>query len=306
MSVNQAAPAVSVPSRAAHAARPRRRPDRMLPTLIAPAFILYGVFVLAALLIALILSFTNWPVGGSISFAGLANWSNFFSGPGLHTVVVTAEVIGMSLVLQIPLSIALGIFAAGPQRYRAVLSWIYVLPLLVSPTGIAITWARFFDPTFGALTPVVRQAWLSNSHLAPVIVTLVFTWRIVPFYMILVQSAVRTIPKELTEAALLDGASNAQRLRHVILPQLRHTMVVVTILCVTGGLTAFDLYYVMTGGGPNGATSTLAVGVYLKAFADQALGAASVYAVVVSGLGVAMAAFVSRITGFGAMKSQRA
>lgn len=305
MSVNQALPAVSVPSRAAQAARPRR-PDRVLPTLIAPAFILYGVFVLAALLIALILSFTNWPVGGSISFAGLSNWSRFLSGPGLHTVVVTGEVIGMSLVLQIPLSIVLGIFAAGPQRYRAVLSWIYVLPLLVSPTGIAITWARFFDPTFGALTHVVHQAWLSNSHLAPVIVTAVFTWRIVPFYMILVQSAVRTIPKELTEAALLDGASNAQRLRHVILPQLRHTMVVVTILCVTGGLTAFDLYFVMTGGGPDGATSTLAVGVYLKAFADQALGAASVYAVVVSGLGVAMAAFVSRITGFGAMKSQRA
>jgi raffinose/stachyose/melibiose transport system permease protein len=284
--------------------RPRRR-DLALPALITPAFVLYGVFVLAALVMALILSFTNWPVGGAISFAGLSNWRQFFSGSGVHSVVVTAEVIGLSLVLQIPLSLALGIFAAGRQRYRAVLSWIYVLPLLMSPTGIAITWARFFDPTFGALTPVMQQTWLSNATLAPILVTAVFTWRIVPFYMILVQSAVRTIPKELVEAAMLDGATNAQRLRHIILPQLRHTIVVVTILCITGGLTAFDLYFVMTGGGPDGATSTLAVGVYLKAFSDQALGGASVYAVVVSGLGVTLAAAVSRITGFGAMKSQR-
>jgi len=284
----------------------RARPDRILPTLIAPGFILYGLFVLAALLVAAIMSFVKWPVGGRISFAGLSNWTQFFTQSGLHAVSVTGEVIGVSLVLQIPLSIALGIFAAGPQRYRAVVSWIYVLPLLMSPTGIAIMWERFFDPTFGALTPVMQQAWLSNSTLAPIIVTAVFSWRIVPFYIILVQSAVRTIPREFTEAAVIDGASNAERLRYITLPQLRHSMVVVTILCLTGALTAFDLYFVMTGGGPDGATTTLAVGVYLKAFADEALGAASVYAVVVAGLGVGMALFVSRLTGFGAMKSQRA
>lgn len=270
-----------------------------------PAFVLYGLFVLVALLLAVALSFASWPVGGAISFIGLANWRAFFATQGPHTLAVTAEVVGLSLVVQIPLSIALGIFAAGRQRYRAVLSWIYVLPLLVSPTGIAITWAKLFDPTFGGLSPLFTQTWLSNSVTAPVLVTLIFSWRIVPFYMILVQAAVRTIPRELSDAAVLDGASRAAEIRHVVLPQLRHTIVVISILCVTGALTAFDLYFVMTGGGPDGATTTLSVGVYLKAFADQALGPASVYAVVVAALGVLFAGTVSRFTGFGAMKTQR-
>jgi raffinose/stachyose/melibiose transport system permease protein len=278
---------------------------RGLAALALPAFLLYGVFVLVALALAIGLSFTHWPVGGSVSFAGLANWRAFFLQQGPHTLVVTGEVIGISLLVQIPLSIMLGIFTAGRQRYRAVLSWIYVLPLLISPTGIAITWSRLFDPTFGGLSGVLTQTWLSNSTTAPILVTLIFSWRIVPFYMILVQAAVRTIPRELSEAAVLDGASRAAEIRHVILPQLRHTIVVVSILAVTGALTAFDLYYVMTGGGPDGATTTLSVGVYLKAFADQVLGAASVYAVVVAAVGVIFAATVSRVTGFGAMRSER-
>ena len=80
---------------------------------------------------------------------------------------------------------------------------------------------------------------------------------------------------------------------------------VITILGVTQALTAFDLYYVMTGGGPDGATTTLSVGVYLKAFTDQALGAASVYAVIVAGLGVFFAGVISRSSGFGSMRSER-
>lgn len=282
-----------------------RRGDRGMSALVLPAFVLYGTFVLAALVLALLLSFVNWPVGGRISFAGLANWRGFFQRTGVHALGVTGEVIGLSTLLQIPLSVALGIFVAGRQRYRAVLSWIYVLPLLVSPTGIAITWARVFSPAFGGLSPVLQQAWLSSSTLAPVIVTAAFSWRIVPFYTILVQASVRSIPRELSEAAVLDGASNGKRIRHVVLPQLRHTIVVVGILCLTGALTAFDLYYVMTGGGPNGATTTLAVGVYLKAFTDEALGPASVYAVVVAALGLGVAGAVSRFSGFGTMRSQR-
>lgn len=273
--------------------------------LVIPAFVLYGLFVLGALAAAIVISFLNWPIGGTVSFAGLKNWDEFLTNGGLQALEVTAEVIGISLVVQVPLSVALGIFSAGRQRYRAVLSWLYVLPLLFSPTGIAITWARLFDPTFGGLVSIIRQAWLSNRVAAPVIVTLAFSWRIIPFYIILVQAAVRTIPREFFDAAAVDGAWGVTLLRHILLPQLRHTIVVVSILCVTGGLTAFDLYFVMTGGGPDGATTTLAVGVYLQAFSDQVLGPASVYAVVVAAAGLAVAAAVSRFTRFGEMRSQR-
>lgn len=270
-----------------------------------PAFALYGLFVLVTLVVAVIVSFLHWPVVGKISFVGLANWKAFFAGGGTHALLISAEVILISLVVQVPLSAALGIFSAGRQRYRAVLSWIYVLPLLISPTGIAINWAKLLDPTFGGLAPFVTQAWLSNAFLAPIIVTLIFTWRITPFYIILIQAAVRAVPTELLESAALDGSSRWQQIRFVILPQIRHTLVVVSILCLTGALTAFDLFFVMTGGGPNGATTTLSVGVYLTAFSDQSLGSASAYAVVVTLIGLVFAGLISRRSGFGSMDSER-
>jgi raffinose/stachyose/melibiose transport system permease protein len=270
-----------------------------------PAFALYGLFVLVTLVVAVVVSFLHWPVVGRISFVGLANWKAFFSGSGTHALLITAEVIVISLVVQVPLSAALGIFTAGRQRYRAVLSWIFVLPLLISPTGIAINWAKLLDPTFGGLAPFGTQAWLSNAFLAPIIVTLIFTWRITPFYVILIQAAVRAVPIELLESAALDGASRRKQIQFLILPQIRHTLVVVSILCLTGALTAFDLFFVMTGGGPNGATTTLSVGVYLTAFSDQSLGAASAYAVVVTLVGLVFAGVVSRRSGFGSMDSER-
>lgn len=285
--------------------RGRRSIHTSLSAFALPAFALYGLFVLVTLVVAVIVSFLSWPVVGRISFVGLANWKAFFSGGGTHAVLISAEVILISLVVQVPLSVALGIFSSGRQRYRAVLSWIYVLPLLISPTGIAINWAKLLDPTFGGLAPFLTQAWLSNAVLAPIIVTLIFTWRITPFYIILVQAAVRAVPTELLESAALDGASRRQQIHFVILPQIRHTLVVVSILCLTGALTAFDLFFVMTGGGPNGATTTLSVGVYVTAFSDQSLGSASAYAVVVTLIGLIFAGVLSRRSGFGSMESER-
>lgn len=285
--------------------RPRLHLQQNLAALALPAFALYGLFVLVTLVVAVLLSFVNWPVSGSATFTGFSNWTSFFGGDGLRALAVSGEVIAISLVVQVPLSAALGIFSAGRQRYRAVLSWIYVLPLLISPTGLAIAWAKLLDPTFGGLSPFFSQTWISDPVAAPIIVTLIFSWRILPFYVILVQAAVRAIPAELVEAAALDGASRQQQIWQIILPQIRHSLVVVSILCLTGALTAFDLFFVITGGGPDGATTTLAVGVYTKGFTDGSIGEASVYAVVVTLVGIVVAGFVSRASGFGSMSSER-
>lgn len=277
-----------------------------ISTFLLPAFIIYGLFVLAALMVSLVMSFFNWNVTGKITFAGLANWFSFFDGPGRQTAITTLEVVILSIIIQIPLSVSLGVFVAKNTRYRNILAWVFVLPLLVSPTGIAITFERLFSPQFGGLTPFFQQTWLSSSTLAPIIVTIVFSWRIMPLYIILIQAGVRTIPKEFYEAAKIDGASERQQLFKITLPQIKNTITVVSILCLVGGLTAFDLYYVMTGGGPNGATTTLAVGLYLKAFTDESLGAASVYAVALAALGMLVSGGVARFSGFSSMRSQRA
>ena len=133
---------------------------------VSPALVLYGVFIVIPMAFALFLSFTKWNVIGSLNWVGFANWSRFFSDPlAHHSLLVTFELAGLSWLVQTPLAMALGIFVAGTQRYRAFYSALYILPLLdvdrwssshvaggVSPDlwRVGVAWVepapQFFEP----------------------------------------------------------------------------------------------------------------------------------------------------------------
>ncbi len=121
---------------------------------------LYGAFIVIPTAFALFLSFTNWNVDGPIKWAGFANWSEFFSDPvSYHSLLVTFELAGLSWLAQTPMAMALGIFIAGTQRYRAVYAALYLLPLLLSTAGLSLMWEDVLFPQFGGL------AWLGiHAH----------------------------------------------------------------------------------------------------------------------------------------------
>jgi raffinose/stachyose/melibiose transport system permease protein len=273
--------------------------------------VLYGVFIVVPVIFALFLSFTKWNIVGTLQWAGFTNWSTFFSDPvAHHSLIVTFELAGLCWVVQTPLAMALGIFIAGTQRYRAVYGTLYLLPLLLSTAGIAFMWQGVLMPQYGGLAWLgihfnmnfLNQNYLGSSRLTLFVIVALITWQFVPFHSLIYQAGRRAIPSELYEAAIVDGATPAQSFRHVTLPQLRYTIVTSSTLILVGSLTYFDIIYILTGGGPGDTTRVLAVDMYNTGFQQTEFGYASVLATVLGVIGIVVALGLVRATGFGSMQ----
>jgi raffinose/stachyose/melibiose transport system permease protein len=278
-----------------------------------PALALLALFVIVPLVTAVVLSFSDWNGSGPVTWVGSTNWRHLFrsgkDGAAFERTLIAALV---SWILQIGLGAAIGIYLAGRQRYRAVLAVIYFVPMVLSSTAIGIVWANFLDPNFGAFQPLLRSlhlhlaaAPLGSTSTALYAVTAVVCWQFIPFSTLLFLGGRRGIPQSLYEAAQLDGATAWQTLRYITLPQLRYTFVTASILVLVGSLSYFDLYLVMTNGGPGASTTVLALRMYDQAFQASNLGAGSTIAVTLSLLGLAASLLMVRLSGFGRFESEQ-
>ena len=281
---------------------------------LAPAMALFSVFIVVPMLGAGALSLFRWNGLGTPHWAGAQNWIQFARDPlARQALTVTAKVVVLSWVLQTPISMALGLFTAGRQRYRSVYAALYVLPLLLSTAGIALMWEALLDPNFGGLTALsrsfglgfLRQNWLGNPSLTLYVLIGLIAWQFIPFHTLLYAMGRRQIPDVLYEAARLDGASPAQMFWRVTLPQLRYTIVTSSTLIIVGSLTYFDIVYIMTNGGPGYTTRVLSLDMYQVAFQQNEYGYASVLAVVLGVVGVGIALGLVRFSGFASMSSQQ-
>jgi raffinose/stachyose/melibiose transport system permease protein len=150
----------------------------------------------------------------------------------------------------------------------------------------------------------LAKGWLGDPKLAFYVVMAIICWQFIPFHALLYLGGARQIPKELYEAATIDGAGQIQKFFGITLPQLKYTMITSTTLMFTGSLTYFDLFWVTTGGGPGYATRVLPLQMYITAFPNEQVGYGSVIAIVLAVFGVVLSAVLLRFTGFTKMSSQ--
>ncbi len=291
----------------------RRQESRIAVLWATPALAVYLLFALVPMFIALYLSFTQWNGISSASWVGLQNWMALFSDSVTgHALLLTLEIMALSWIVQTPLSLLLGVYMAGVQRYRAVLSVFYFVPLLFSTVAIGLTWMSILDPNFGLLDTLLRtiglsglaRGWLGDPGLAFYVIVALISWQFIPFHALLYLGGARQIPGELYEAADIDGADRLQKFFSITLPQLKYTFVTSTTLILTGSLTYFDLIWVTTGGGPGYATRILPLQMYITAFPDEAVGYGSVLAVLLAVFGIVLSSILLRFTGFTRMSSQ--
>lgn len=273
-----------------------------------PALIFFIGFGIIPLIGVLALSFTQWDGIGAINPAGLDSWRAVIGSPGLsHAIWVTFEIMVLSWLVQTPISILLGVFLAGHQRYRNVLAILFFIPLLLSSAAIAITFKSLLDPNFGLGAglglPFLSQDWLGRGNLALGVVIFVVSWQYIPFHTLIYQGAVRQIPKSMYEAAQLDGAGRVRQFWSITLPQLKYTFITSTTLMVVGSVTFFDLIFVLTGGGPGDATRNLALEMYKTGFQANLMGPASVMAVILVVIGLGLALLLRRLGGGSASDS---
>jgi raffinose/stachyose/melibiose transport system permease protein len=287
----------------------RGRRQRSLSWLALPALAFFVLFGLIPLVGVLLLSFTTWDGIGTIHPSGLTSWRAVLSDPGLpHALRVTFLIMALSWLFQTPMSILLGVFLAGRQRYRAFLSVFLFIPLLLSSAAIAITYKALLDPNFGLGAglhlDILSQDWLGQPNLAIATVVFVVSWQFIPFHTLIYQGAVRQIPESMYEAAQIDGAGRVRQFFSITLPQLKYTIITSSTLMVVGSVTFFDIIFVLTQGGPADATTNLALAMYKRGFQANLMGEASAIAVIIVLLGLALALLLRRLGGRDTTASQ--
>lgn len=287
----------------------RRRRQRSLSWLALPALAFFIIFGLVPLVGVLLLSFTTWDGIGTIHRSGLTSWRAVLSDPGLpHALRVTFLIMALSWLFQTPISILLGVFLAGQQRYRGFMSVFLFIPLLLSSAAIAITYKSLLDPNFGLGAGLhmdfLSQDWLGQPNLAIATVVFVVSWQFIPFHSLIYQGAVRQIPESMYEAAQIDGAGRMRQFFSITLPQLKYTIITSSTLMVVGSVTFFDIIFVLTQGGPADATTNLAMAMYKRGFQANLMGEASAIAVIIVLLGLALALLLRRLGGRDTTASQ--
>jgi len=276
--------------------------SRSLTWMALPAFLVFLAFGVIPLIGVLALSFTQWDGIGPIMPAGLESWRIALTDTGLpHALFVTFEIMALTWIVQTPMSILIGVFLAGHQRYREVIAVLYFIPLLLSSAAIAITFKALLDPNFGLGAglhlPILSQDWLGEPRLAMATLIFVVSWQFIPFHALIYQGAVRQIPTSMYEAALIDGAGRVRQFFSITLPQLKYTIITSSTLMLVGAITFFDLIFVLTAGGPGDATRNLALEMYITGFQGNLMGPASAIAVILVLLGLAVALLLRRLGG---------
>ncbi|KQV14274.1 MULTISPECIES: carbohydrate ABC transporter permease [unclassified Kitasatospora] len=273
----------------------------------APAALFFLLFAIVPLLLVAVLSFTHWDGISEPRFNGLDNWTALVHDPVMiQSVWITLLLTVLGVATQTPVSILLGVWAAGHQRNRAVLSAIYFVPLLLSATAVSLVWRAVLDPNFGVpsqLTWLFGDGNLLGSQSGAIaVLTFVGVWQFTPLHALIYQGGARAIPQVLYQAAAIDGAGTVRQFFHITLPQLRNTVITSTVLMVAGGLTTFDTVLILTQGGPGTDTTVSAFHMYQKAFKSFDFGAGSAIALVLVVIATLISLAVVRLSGYDRMR----
>jgi raffinose/stachyose/melibiose transport system permease protein len=270
-------------------ARPSVRQRLELLLLLGPAFILFVGFVLIPIAVAVYYSFFKWsgfgPLGHTI---GLANYRRAIKDSVFdHAVMHNVTIALLSLFIQLPLSISLALLLNRRMRGRGFLRLVVFAPYVLSEAVTAVMWLMLLQPG-GFVNHVLKDVglgglittWLANTHIVLYTLFVVVTWKYIGFGIVLLLAGLQGIPVELREAAALDGASPWQTTRQVTLPLLGPTIRIWIFLSMIGSLQLFDIVWIMTLGGPAGASTTMATYLIDKGFQSYEFGYGSAVAVI--------------------------
>lgn len=248
--------------------RPGRTSERYAAYgFVLPALLLFGTFILAPTMGTFVLSLFEWSGAGEATFVGLRNYRIAFAGDDIFLRSLKNNVFYMlaTLVLEVGTGLVLALLLDLKRRGYGLLRVVVFTPMTLSLTVIGLMWYFLLHPTIG-----VVKGPLGNEDTALWALCVVSGWTYCGFYMVLFYAALQGIPRELYEAAMIDGAGEVRRILHVSLPLLRETGLVAVLICVTGAFKAYDLFWVMTQGGPHHATEIVSTWLVRSAFSAEA------------------------------------
>jgi raffinose/stachyose/melibiose transport system permease protein len=257
----------------------RQRSDlRTIALFLTPAFIFYFLFIVFPILQAIYVSFFQWKgFGAPTNFVGFENYADILGDKYFIKGVINALlIVALSICVQLPLALTLALMVGRRLPGRAFFRTVFFLPYVLSEVMAAIIWLSMFnpDPTRGflngllvAIDPAAQPiSWLGNLDVVMIAIFIALTWKYFGLHLLLFMAGLQNIPREVEEAAAMDGATTWQSIRFVTIPMIASTIRLVIYLSVLGALSVFALVWVMTQGGPAHASETMATCVYKSGF----------------------------------------
>lgn len=215
-------------------------------------------------------------------FVGLDNIQKILEDDFEPLLRTTLTFTFYATILPFVVGFAIALIMNSSIRGQALLRSLFLLPWLLPTVVVSFLWMWIFNANYGVLNGFLRETgiiqqninWLGHPQRAMMAVIIAKSWNTFPWIMVMLLAGLQTIPKELNEAAAIDGAGRARTFRHVTLPQLRGIIGTVLLLSFIWNFQHFETIYVMTTGGPAKATTTFSVAVYKAAFQKFDLGEA--------------------------------
>lgn len=264
---------------------------------ITPAFAMIAVFVLIPSIGAIYLSTTDWFLVGTPKFVGIENYLDIFTDTAFGQSLIVTFVVALGVAIPGALvALVLALLLTRVGKKASIYQTIVYLPLVVPSVVSSIIWGAMYVGN-GVINSLfnVDIRWLTHPVWAVVSVLLLMIWTNVGYYTIIVFAGLQDVPKEVIEAASMDGAGAFDRFRYILFPLIRPVLLFVSVIATTDALTLFVQPYLLTQGGPGGATQTLSLFIYQTAFAFGNVGRASAMAVVLLVIAIAFAVFQFRL-----------
>lgn len=277
---------------------------------VLPALLAFGFLVIYPVGTAIDLSLRDSSLltaAERAAFVGLDNFRDLVTSSDFWAALrITVFYTGLSVVGAFGLGLGLALLLNEKILARSVVRTLIFSPWVLPQVVGAFIWILIFNPQYGILNTSLERvgmltqasslAWLSDTSLALIAVSIVTVWRFFPIAMLMLLAALQSVDEALHESAKVDGASRIRRLWHVTLPSIRPVSTLLLLLLTVWIFRHFGTVYAMTQGGPAGATETITVKTYVEAFSNYDLGLASSYGVISLLISIAFSAVFLYVT----------
>ena len=258
---------------------------------LAPTVIGLGLFTFLPILASVVLAFFSWDIITPPRFVGLENFVDIAADPTIRVSFLNTigfVVVAVTLQLAVALVLAVLVNTRMPRLLKSFFRSVLFFPLVLSAASVSIIMGYLFNENFGLVNHVLNLLgmadvpWLTSTHGAMIVVILVYVWQNFGFSFLLFLGGLSSIPKEVYEAAQVDGATGWKQFWKITFPLVSPTTLVASVMAIISALQIFDQPYVLTRGGPGDSTRTAVMVIYESAFKQLEFGRASAIGIVLT------------------------
>lgn len=249
--------------------------------LLLPTLLIYTVFIIAPIFMAIYYSFTKYSGIGSPEFIGFTNYQRLFLDPIFWTSLKnTMIMLVVAFILLMIAAFLVALLLNNNLKYSGICKALIFSPAIIAPIIVGIIWVYLLDPEIGVINAILdtlglgslRQQWIGGATLSPYSIALIYFWQQLGYIVTIYIAGLKMISEDIMEAAKIDGASAFQKVRFLTIPLMKAQISTVAVLIITGVFKIFEIVQQTTNGGPNHMSETLVTFSYSTTFTNSQYG----------------------------------